>query len=91
MSDSRIELLTFEIWHERIGIPLVDVREVVRAVSISRLPKARLTDLRSRCRCEAGTNASRCHGIHPGAHRPCVPAKPPTGRRGLYSQPPRST
>jgi purine-binding chemotaxis protein CheW len=40
MDDSRIELLTFEIWHERIGIPVADVREVVRAVSIARLPRA---------------------------------------------------
>jgi purine-binding chemotaxis protein CheW len=40
MDDSRIELLTFEIWHQRFGIPLADVREVVRAVSIARLPKA---------------------------------------------------
>jgi purine-binding chemotaxis protein CheW len=37
---SSMELLTFEIWHERFGIPLADVREVVRAVSINRLPKA---------------------------------------------------
>jgi purine-binding chemotaxis protein CheW len=40
MDDSRTELLTFGIWHERFGIPLADVREVVRAVSIARLPKA---------------------------------------------------
>jgi purine-binding chemotaxis protein CheW len=40
MDDSKIELLTFEIWHERFGIPLAEVREVVRAVSIARLPKA---------------------------------------------------
>ena len=40
MDASRIELLTFAIWHERIGIPLADVREVVRAVSIARLPDA---------------------------------------------------
>jgi purine-binding chemotaxis protein CheW len=40
MDDSKIELLTFEIWHEKFGIPLAEVREVVRAVSIARLPKA---------------------------------------------------
>jgi purine-binding chemotaxis protein CheW len=40
MDDSRFELLTFEIWHERFGIALADVREVVRAVSITRLPNA---------------------------------------------------
>jgi purine-binding chemotaxis protein CheW len=40
MDDPRIELLTFEIRHERFGIALADVREVVRAVSITRLPKA---------------------------------------------------
>ena len=40
MDASRIELLTFAIWHERIGTPLADVREVVRAVSIARLPNA---------------------------------------------------
>jgi purine-binding chemotaxis protein CheW len=40
MDDSRIELLTFEIWRERFGIAVADVREVVRAVSIARLPKA---------------------------------------------------
>jgi purine-binding chemotaxis protein CheW len=38
--DSRLELLTFDIWHERFGIAVADVREVVRAVSIARLPKA---------------------------------------------------
>ena len=38
--DDKIELLTFEIWQERFGIPLAEVREVVRAVSIARLPKA---------------------------------------------------
>jgi purine-binding chemotaxis protein CheW len=42
MDDSRIALLTFDIWHERFGIALADVREVVRAVSIARLPKAPL-------------------------------------------------
>ena len=40
MDDTKIKLLTFEIWHERFGIPLTDVREIVRAVSIVRLPKA---------------------------------------------------
>jgi purine-binding chemotaxis protein CheW len=40
MDDSGMELLTFEIWHESFGIALADVREVVRAVSIARLPKA---------------------------------------------------
>lgn len=40
MDDSKIELLTFEIWQERFGIPLAEVREVVRAVSIARLPNA---------------------------------------------------
>ena len=40
--DSRMELLTFEIWRERFGIPLADVREIVRAVSIARLPQAPL-------------------------------------------------
>ena len=40
MDDTKIQLLTFEIWHERFGIPLTDVREIVRAVSIVRLPKA---------------------------------------------------
>jgi purine-binding chemotaxis protein CheW len=40
MDDPRIEILTFEIRHERFGIALADVREVVRAVSITRLPKA---------------------------------------------------
>jgi purine-binding chemotaxis protein CheW len=40
VDDSKIKLLTFEIWHERFGIPLTDVREIVRAVSIVRLPKA---------------------------------------------------
>jgi purine-binding chemotaxis protein CheW len=40
MGSSGLELLTFEIWHERFGIPLADVREVVRAVSIRRLPAA---------------------------------------------------
>jgi purine-binding chemotaxis protein CheW len=40
MDDSWTELLTFEIWHEQFGIALADVREVVRAVSIARLPKA---------------------------------------------------
>jgi purine-binding chemotaxis protein CheW len=40
MDASRIELLTFAIWRERIGIPLADVREIVRAVSIARLPNA---------------------------------------------------
>jgi purine-binding chemotaxis protein CheW len=40
MDASRIELLTFAIWHQRIGIPLADVREVVRAVSTARLPNA---------------------------------------------------
>jgi purine-binding chemotaxis protein CheW len=40
VDDSKIKLLTFEIWHERFGIPLADVREIVRAVSIVRLPKA---------------------------------------------------
>ena len=39
MDDSRIQLLTFEIRHERFGVALDDVREVVRAVSIVRLPK----------------------------------------------------
>jgi purine-binding chemotaxis protein CheW len=42
MDDSRIALLTFDIWHERFGMALADVREVVRAVSIARLPKAPL-------------------------------------------------
>jgi purine-binding chemotaxis protein CheW len=40
MDDLRIELLTFEIGHERFGVALADVREVVRAVSITRLPNA---------------------------------------------------
>jgi purine-binding chemotaxis protein CheW len=40
MDDSRLELLTFEIWHRRFGIAVADVREVVRAVSIARLPRA---------------------------------------------------
>jgi purine-binding chemotaxis protein CheW len=40
MDDSKMELLTFEIGHERFGIPLSDVREIVRAVSIVRFPNA---------------------------------------------------
>jgi purine-binding chemotaxis protein CheW len=40
MDDSKMEFLTFNIWHERFGIALTDVREIVRAVSIVRLPKA---------------------------------------------------
>ena len=40
MAGSGMELVTFEIWHERFGIALGDVREVVRAVSIRALPKA---------------------------------------------------
>jgi purine-binding chemotaxis protein CheW len=35
-----MELLTFAIGHERFGIPLADVREIVRAVSVARLPSA---------------------------------------------------
>jgi purine-binding chemotaxis protein CheW len=42
MDGSNLELLTFEIWRERFGIPLTDVREIVRAVSIARLPQAPL-------------------------------------------------
>lgn len=37
---SSADLLTFEIAHERFGIPLASVREIIRAVSFSRLPKA---------------------------------------------------
>src|SRR5271156_1247745 len=40
MDDPELALLTFKIWHESFGIPLADVREIVRAVSITRLPKA---------------------------------------------------
>jgi purine-binding chemotaxis protein CheW len=40
VDETKIKLLTFEIWHERFGIPLTDVREIVRAVSVVRLPKA---------------------------------------------------
>src|SRR5262249_57266911 len=40
MDGAKMELLTFEIGHERFGIPLAAVREIVRAVSIARLPNA---------------------------------------------------
>jgi purine-binding chemotaxis protein CheW len=40
MDDSKMELLTFDIWRERFGIPLTNVREIVRSVSIARLPQA---------------------------------------------------
>ena len=40
MDESKMELLTFEIWQARFGISLADVREIVRAVSIVRLPRA---------------------------------------------------
>jgi purine-binding chemotaxis protein CheW len=40
VNESKMELLTFEIWQARFGIPLANVCEIVRAVSIVRLPKA---------------------------------------------------
>ncbi len=40
MSQSLVRLLTFELADQRFGIPAVDVQEVARAVSLSRLPKA---------------------------------------------------
>jgi purine-binding chemotaxis protein CheW len=39
LAQSSAELLTFEVDHQRFGIALADVREVVRAVSMARLPK----------------------------------------------------
>jgi purine-binding chemotaxis protein CheW len=39
MDESKMALLTFEIWQARFGIPLANVREIVRAVSILRLPR----------------------------------------------------
>lgn len=40
MSQGLIGLLLFDLDHQRFGLPIADVREVVRAVSFAVLPKA---------------------------------------------------
>lgn len=40
MRRSMAEILAFDVAHQRFGVPLADVDEVTRAVSVARLPKA---------------------------------------------------